>query len=52
MPTKKEIYDEMCRVMSDYESKKHNTDEDIMVDMYATLVKIQNNWETVITAED
>ena len=43
---KKEIYDELCRVLTDWE-----TQEAVDDDLYWMLVKIQNNWEAIITAE-
>lgn len=49
--TKQSIYDEMCAMLTDYENGDTDscpTDEDL----YTMLVKIQTNWETVITAEE
>ena len=51
MTEKQKIYDEICRVLTDYEgngSEEGATAEDL----YDMLVKIQSNWEGVITAED
>ena len=45
MNEKQKIYDEMCRVLTEWETQKATDD-----DLYCMLVKIQNNWETVITA--
>lgn len=45
--TRKNIYDEICRVLTEWE-----TQEAVDADLYQTLVKVQNNWETVITAYD
>lgn len=45
--TKQSIYDEMCRVLTDWE-----TQEAVDDDLYNMLVKIQNNWEAVITAQE
>lgn len=45
MNERQKIYDEMCRVLTDWE-----TQEAVDDDLYWMLVKIQNNWETVITA--
>lgn len=47
--TKQGIYDEMCRVLTEYEN-----DNDIIteLDLYEMLLKIQNNWKEVITATD
>lgn len=51
MNEKQAIYDELCRVLTDYEGngshQKATAD-----DLYAMLVKIQNNWESVITASN
>jgi hypothetical protein len=48
MNEKQAIYDELCRVLTDYEGKgsrpKATAD-----DLYTMLMKIQNNWESVIT---
>ena len=46
--TKESIYDEMCRLLTDYEDMNGVTE----VDLYNMLVKIQNNWEAVITAQE
>lgn len=50
MDRKQEIYDELCKVLTDYEGygAEGKATED---DLYYMLVKIQNNWEDVITAE-
>ena len=45
------IYDELCRVLTDYES--NGSEESASADdLYTLLVKIQNRWEDVITAQD
>jgi len=46
--TKESIYDEMCRLLTDYEDMNGVTE----IDLYEMLVKIQNNWETVITVQE
>ena len=43
---KAKIYDELCAVLTMYENDEA-TDEDL----YDMLIKIQDNWEDVITAE-
>ena len=48
MNEKQKIYDEMCSVLTIYEER----DEDMSDLLYEMLVKIQNNWETVITKQD
>lgn len=44
--TKESLYDELSRTLTDYENNKIND-----IGLYDMLVKIQNNWETVITAK-
>ena len=46
---REEIYDEMCRLLTDYECENDMVTE---YELYDMLVKIQNNWETVITAQE
>ena len=46
--TKESIYDEMCRLLTDYEDMNGVTE----IDLYEMLVKIQNNWEAVITVQE
>lgn len=51
--TKASIYDEMCRVLADYENREVQSDNiDWEADLYEMLVKIQNNWEAVITVQN
>ena len=47
MNEKQKIYDEMCKVLTDWETQEAGDD-----DLYLMLVKIQNNWETIITANN
>ena len=44
--TKQELYDELSTTLTNYEN--HTANE---TDLYEMLVKIQNHWETVITAK-
>ena len=44
--TKNTIYDELTRVLTDYEEMSATED-----DLYDMLCKIQNRWEDVITAD-
>lgn len=44
---KQKIYDELCRVLTDYENDIVGAE-----DLYNMLVHIQNNWEAVITNPD
>mgnify|MGYP003305130555 CR=1 FL=1 len=48
MNERDQIYDEICRVLTIYEEY----DDDMSDILYEMLVKIQNNWETVITVQD
>jgi len=50
--TKQTIYDEICHTLTDYENPDDIEGTVDMVDFYELLVKIQNNWEGVITAQD
>lgn len=47
MDERKQIYDELCALLTEYEDSANDITKEEMYDM---LVKIQNNWETVITA--
>ena len=47
--TKEQIYDEMCRVLTEYENDNDMITENELYDM---LVTIQNNWESVITKQE
>ena len=53
MNKKKEIYDEMCGLLTEYEETHNVNSMQINWDteLYDMLVKIQNNWEMIITAE-
>ena len=46
---REEIYDEMCRLLTDYENDNSVVTKQ---ELYKMLVKIQNNWETVITVQN
>ena len=46
---REEIYDEMCRLLTEYETEGNMVTE---FELYEMLVKIQNNWEAVITAKE
>ena len=57
MITREQIYDEICRTLTDYENADHNDSDSLdcleWIDtLYCLLVKVQNNWETVITSEN
>ena len=47
--TKQALYDEMCRLLTEYEEGSDMVNQGELYDM---LVKIQNNWETVITVQN
>ena len=48
------IYDEMCHLLTDYENTDFygETAEDAACDFYNMLVKIQNNWDELISEEE
>ena len=48
---RQEIYDEMCRVLTNYENAEDG-DRFTEYELYAMLRIIQNNWEAVITAKE
>ena len=48
MAEKEKIYDELCAVLTRYEESEDDESELL----YEMLVKIQNSWETVITATE
>ena len=52
--TRASIYDEMCRLLTDYEQRENEIDNGIDwgAEFYDMLVKIQNNWEAVITVQE
>ena len=55
MNEKQKIYDEMCKLLTDYEhldAVKDYDDQEWETKLYEMLVKIQNNWETVITVQE
>lgn len=47
--TKESIYDEICRLLTDYENKSDMVTE---YELYDMLVKIQRHWEDVITVQN
>ena len=52
--TRASIYDELGKLLTDYEHPEEVVDYDNIEwesELYEMLVKIQNNWETVITAQ-
>ena len=49
MNEKAKMYDELSRLLTEYEEGNDMITE---IDLYEMLVKIQNNWETVITAQE
>ena len=48
---KNELYDELSRILTDYEIPEEGQDPVTEYDLYELLVKIQNNWEE-LTGED
>lgn len=50
MEKRQEIYDELCRALTEYE--EHDPERPIGADaLYTLLVKIQNCWEDCITSQ-
>ena len=49
--TRESIYDEMCKVLTNYENAEDG-DKFTEYELYDMLVKIQNNWESVITVQE
>ena len=47
---REEIYDEMCRVLTNYENAEDG-DKFTEYELYEMLVKIQRRWEDVITVQ-
>lgn len=47
--TKEQIYDEMCRLLTEYEDGSDMVTE---YELYDMLVKIQRYWEDVITIQN
>lgn len=45
MSERNEVYDKLCRILTDYEEDRETADA-----LYDMLVEVQNKWETVITA--
>lgn len=52
IPTRNEIYDTMCRVMTNYEENLYPSKDFACDDFYSLLVFIQNHWEDTITRQD
>ena len=48
MEERKQIYDKICRLLTDYEERNDVYPDDL----YDMLVEIQNKWETVITMQN
>jgi hypothetical protein len=51
---KEKIYDEMCRLLTEYEHLEDSEydDREWEAELYEMLVKIQKNWESVITVQE
>lgn len=45
------IYDEMCKILTDYEVPEDGQDPVTEDDLYSMLVKIQNNWDELTSEE-
>lgn len=47
-----EIYDKLCRILTDYEMPEDGADPITEDDLYEMLVEIQNNWEYLTGDKD
>lgn len=45
---KQDIYDNLCRVLTDYEGNGEPENEGNAQILYNMLVEIQNNWENIV----
>ncbi len=45
------IYDEMCRVLTNFENGDDSNCDTVADDLYCFVVKLQNNWDE-LTSED
>lgn len=55
LETKQEIYDALCKLLTDYEHLEDVEDYDNIdweAELYKMLVKIQNRWEDTITVAE
>ena len=52
MNEKQIIYDQLCRVLTDFDTDNFSGAADASIALYAMLVVIQNRWEDVITVQD
>lgn len=43
-----ELYDTLCRLLTDYETRENSVD---IKDFYFLLVEIQNNWELMVASK-
>lgn len=43
-----ELYDKLCRLLTDYETEESSVD---IKDFYFLLVEIQNNWELMVASK-
>lgn len=52
-PTKEDIYDIMCQLLTDYEHKEEESNDiDWEAELYDMLVRIQRHWEDIITVQN
>lgn len=49
---KKALYDEMCRLLTDFENQDDSNCDIVADDLYNFLVKLQNNWDELIVSEE
>ena len=52
MDERQTIYDQLSRVLTDFDTNSFDGATDASIDLYAMLVVIQNRWEDVITVQD
>lgn len=50
--TRKSLYDELCEILTEYENPEHYNNRTGEAELYEILVKIQNNWENIISSTD
>lgn len=49
---KKALYDEMCRVLINFENGDDSNCDTVADDLYRFVVKLKNNWDELIVSEE
>jgi hypothetical protein len=49
---KDELYDEICRNLTDYENSDDEHDMEYLQEFYLLLVQIQNQWDELTSGEE